>query len=89
MAIHRDSGTEAIIVDVLKRDISVDLDGLHTSNVVRDVLEGKDFDQLESIGLIVAASIDRAMGEEQDHPTTHVHNNVFKLWRLLDCKHTG
>lgn len=43
------------------------------------MLEGKDFDELDSLFIFVAAFVDGAMAEQHPHLITHVHASSFKL----------
>lgn len=78
--IRRDRGAETINVGFLKEDISDDMNGLYTSKEVRRMLDGKDFDELDSVLPFVAGFDDTALCEQNLHPMTHVHTNFRSLY---------
>lgn len=49
-------------------------------------MKGKGSDQVDSLLPFVAASVDRARGNQRSHPTTHVRINISKLQQLLNRK---
>lgn len=57
---------------------------LHTNNGTRSMLEGKDFDELQSVLSFAAVLVDKAIDGLHRYTTTHVYTKFFELRHLLN-----
>lgn len=77
-------GSEAISVDFSNGNILAELNGIYTNNEIKNMPEGNDFDQRDSMLQFAAAFLDKAMGKEHSHPMRHVYTSFSELRNLLN-----
>lgn len=88
-----DSGTKTIKNNVWKGHIFIDLNRPDASQEIREIIDGKDFNQLQLVFRFMADFIDRALGGKAFQPITHIcknhselgHLQTVKLWNM--CQH--
>lgn len=74
--VSSDSGTRTINMNCLKGNIWSNLKEIYTDKVLRRMIEGKDFDKLDSGFSFVSAFVGRVMDEKRLQRMTHVRTNL-------------
>lgn len=82
--IRRDNGTESANDDFAKGDILADLNRPYANYGIEYKLEGKDFDQMDSVLSFITSFVGRPFIEKHHHPIAHARTNVPKLPHLLN-----
>lgn len=85
MDTRKDSRTETRKVNLSMADVTTDVSSLFTPDGIRVMLEGKCFDQLGYLFLLVAAFVDRAMDDQHHRLMRPADTNISELWRPLHC----